>query len=111
MTCPKFVDFTRECIKDIEFVPVNTMKLCSGEDYVKCPFFLILNNDPIVCKNISKCPAFKNFNLEVSEDFLKISGKFCTSKGHKNCQRYILKEKGEEVPKNLHPDGHIVDDW
>lgn len=40
-----------------------------------------------------------------------ITSKYCVSKDHKTCKRYLLKEKGEEVPINLHPDGYFVDEW
>jgi len=111
MPCPRFIDNTRECIQEIEFLPRNTFDYCTTEKYVGCPFYLILTGDAKVCANIRKCPAFKNFELSDFEKFILMTDKYCVSENHKNCQRFILKAKGEEVPVSLHPDGHLVEGW
>ena len=111
MPCPKFIDNTRECLKEIEFLPDNTWDFCTTEKYIGCPFYLILNGDKAVCPNIKKCVAFKKFKLQDSQKFILVADKYCVSEDHKNCQRFITKAKGEEVPVNLHPDGHLVEEW
>jgi len=111
MACPKFIDNTRECIKEIYFFPASTFDFCTTEAYKRCPFYLILSGEKNVCKNVKKCPAFKNFTLSNFEQFVSMANQYCVSENHKNCQRFLLKEKGEEVPINLHPDGHFVKEW
>ncbi|MEM2954920.1 MAG: hypothetical protein QW625_03170 [Candidatus Nanoarchaeia archaeon] len=110
MPCPKFIDNTRECIKEIDFVPLNTFKFCTTNKYKKCPFYLILSGNKDICENIRKCPFFRRFTLYDFDKFVEISNKYCTSKNHIKCKRYILKKQGKEVPENLHPDGHFVND-
>jgi hypothetical protein len=113
--CPLFVDFTRECIKDIEVYPheitQEMLGFCRTPRYAQCPFYQILKTDKPVCKNIKKCPAFKNFQSADFDEFAEISNTYCTSANHKNCQRYITKETGEPVPIDLHPDGSRVEKW
>ncbi len=111
MNCPKFVDFTRECIKEIEVLPGNTFNYCTTEKYVNCPFYKILSGDKNVCQNITKCQAFKNFQTLDFERFINMTTEWCVSENHRNCQRYILKSRGEIVPFNLHPDGITVKEW
>ncbi|MEM5879078.1 MAG: hypothetical protein QXU74_01115 [Candidatus Aenigmatarchaeota archaeon] len=110
MSCPKFVDNTRECIKEIEFIPANTFEFCTTEKYKKCPFYLILSGDKNVCKNVRKCPMFKRFSFYDFKEFVEVVNKYCVSENHKNCKRFILKEEGKEVPAKLHPDGHLIEE-
>lgn len=72
---------------------------------------MIVSGNKNVCKNIKKCPAFKNFSTEKFKEFIVISNKYCVSENHKECKRYVLKEEGEKVPVDLHPDGHTVEEW
>ncbi|MDH4330195.1 MAG: hypothetical protein OEV93_01455 [Candidatus Moranbacteria bacterium] len=113
--CPLFVDFTRECIRDIEVYPheitPSMLGFCRTQRHINCPFYKMLKTKEPVCKNISKCPAFKNFQIEDFDEFVEISNEYCTSKNHINCQRYITKEKGEVVPIDLHPNGTSVEKW
>jgi hypothetical protein len=111
MGCPKFVDNTRECIAAVEFVPPDTLDFCTTEKYRNCPFYLIITGKKEVCVNIKKCPAFKKFSLYEADKFIDMCNKFCTSKNHVSCQRFIRKMKGEEVPVTLHPDGHLISEW
>ncbi len=111
MSCPLFVDFTRECIKEVEFTPTDTTEFCATEKYVDCPFYRLLIKKGDVCKNIGKCPAFKNFQVGDFNKFVEISNRFCTSKNHVSCKRYITKESGQPVPISLHPDGSFVKEW
>lgn len=113
--CPLFVDFTRECIRDIEVYPHEITKemleFCKTSQYSKCPFYKILQTSEPVCKNIKKCPAFKNFQSEDFDEFVKISNTYCTSPDHTKCKRYIIKESEKPVPIDLHPDGSVVKKW
>ena len=108
MPCPKFIDNTRECINEIEYMPANTFEYCVGDDYQKCPFYLIANNDPNVCKYVKKCIAFKCYALDEFQKFNHISQKYCVAKDHDKCARFKIRETGAEVPLDLHPDGHIM---
>jgi hypothetical protein len=111
MPCPKFVDFTRECVNEIEVIPANTLDLCETEKHKKCPFYLILSGDKNVCENIRKCPAFKKFEMGDFKKFMEMSEKWCVSKNHVACKRYLMKKSGKDVPITLHPDGHTVAEW
>lgn len=114
-TCPLFVDFTRECIEEFEVYPGEITQemigFCRTPLHSNCPFYKMIKTDTPVCKNIKKCPAFKHFQSENFDEFVRMSNKFCTSKDHVTCQRYIIKEKEEEVPIDLHPDGRRIPEW
>jgi len=44
------------------------------------------------------------------EDFITIAKAYCLSKCNNiHCKRYILNKHGEKVPKELHPDGTMVE--
>ena len=85
MTCPKYIDYTRECIREIEFMPENTLEFCETDKFKKCPFYEILSNKKGVCKNIKECPAFERFTYYDFENFVKIANEWCTSEKHKKC--------------------------
>jgi hypothetical protein len=105
MSCPKLIDNTRMCLKEVNFAPPNTFSLCTSEKHKTCPFYLLLT-DEMVCKNIKCCPAFKRFSMFDTQQFLDITHKYCVSeKNHTTCQRYILKEAGDPVPLELNPNG------
>lgn len=108
MHCPLYIDFTRECIKEVEIMPNNTLLYCTTDKYKDCPFYKIIKKEKGVCENIKKCHAFPHLQLSGFEPFVEVSERFCTSPSHKKCQRYILKKSGEEVPEDLHPDGTIM---
>ncbi len=115
MNCPLFIDYTRECIKDVEVFPERLtpqmIKFCSGDKHKDCPFFKILKTKQKVCENVRSCPAFRNFVLGEFGKFAEMSNKYCTSKDYVKCNRYILKKKGKIVPLNLHPNGKLVKEW
>lgn len=110
-----FNDFTRECLTKIEVYPVHItsemMSYCSSDKHLDCPFYKILNTKEVVCQHILKCSAFRNFHSAEFKNFVALSSKYCTSKNHLACQRFILKEKGGEVPITLHPDGTHIAEW
>jgi hypothetical protein len=110
--CPKFVDFTRECLKEIEFPVEHSIEyFCTNEKHSDCPFYKILSGNPEVCKNIAKCPAFKNFKLSNFTEFIEMSEAYCVRGNHLNCRRYVMKDRGEVVPPDLHPDGRTIAGW
>ena len=79
MSCPLYIDYTRECIREIEIIPNNTLEYCTSSKYKKCPFYRIIKKEKNICECIKKCAAFK--------------------------QRYVLKKKGGNVPDDMHPSG------
>ncbi len=106
-SCPMFIDNTRECIKEIEFLPSNTLDFCLNSKFADCPFYKIIKKEK-VCENISKCPMFRHFEVQQFDAFVRISNAFCTSKNYPKCQRYQLKKSGQKVPDDLMPDGKFI---
>jgi hypothetical protein len=111
MACPLYRDFTRECVEKIESLPADTMGYCESGKYKDCPFYRIITRKGEVCANVAKCSAFAKFRLGDFEKFVEISNRFCTSKDHVKCKRFILKASGKDVPVTLHPDGRMIKEW
>ncbi|WP_232210802.1 methyl-accepting chemotaxis protein [Methanothermococcus okinawensis] len=61
------------------------------------------------CVNLPKCPFVHDpeLNPEVAE---KLKDKYCKG-NYEMCERYKLKKMGKQVPKNLSPDGTLVNDF
>ncbi len=108
MHCPKFIDFTRECLEEIKIIPNNTFKYCTTKKHKDCPFFRILNNEKGICEHVKHCYFFNNFEIHDFDGFAKISDEYCTGENHEKCKRYILSKKGEKVPNDLSPEGMII---
>ena len=105
MSCPLYIDYTRECIREIEIIPNNTLEYCTSSKYKKCPFYRIIKKEKNICECIKKCAAFKYFQLSGFDKFIELSEKYCTSTNYKKCKRYVLKKKGGNVPDDMHPSG------
>ena len=108
MNCPMFIDYTRECLKGIGFLPSNTLDYCQTDKYKECPFFKTLNNIGVHCECIEKCNAYKYFGIHDFIKFTEIAEKYCLSENKINCERFKLRKSGKEVPVNLLPDGSWV---
>lgn len=105
MECPFFIDYTRECLKEIETLPADTLTLCTTERYVDCPFYRRIKKIGFVCEFVSGCPAYESLQVGHFEEFVVISKQYCLSENNLKCQRYILRKQGQPVPKELLPDG------
>lgn len=108
MNCPMFVDYTRECIIKIEFIPQDTFNYCNSDRYKECPFFRTLNNIGSHCEYIEACVAYKYFGVGDFEKFVKITKCYCLSENNINCERFILRKSGGVVPEDLLPDGSRI---
>ena len=120
MSCPLFVDFTRECVgKFPELVYITTYDICESNRYDKdCPLYLIIVEGKKPCEFFRKC--FKQFIKK--EDYLKSkipNGHtlfrekelqiFCfNEQNRKNCKIYQLYNEGnDDIPLDLIPSGHL----
>lgn len=115
MTCPLYKDYTRECIQEFKgLIHLSNFEMCeSKEKYKKCPFYLFIFSPQKGCRYKDEC--IKRSMEEQSESIpnynfiLKIVNEYCFSDKRKKCAIYKLKEKGEEVPPNLLPDGKKIE--
>lgn len=105
MECPMFVDYVRECLDKIDFVPRDTFDYCQTDKFKDCPFFKTINNVGPHCECLVKCPAYKNFNIGDFDRFVEIANRYCLSENNVNCERLKLRKSGKEVPEDLMPDG------
>jgi len=105
MGCPMFIDYSRECLDKISFLPSNTLEYCTTEKYKDCPFFKTINNIGFHCECLEKCPADKQFGISDFEKFVYIANRYCLSENNLNCERFKLRKEGKEVPSDLFPDG------
>ena len=120
MTCPYYVDFTRDCrrtypmiIEHRDFTP------CESEGYHRCLVYNILKSD-FRCQHLDTClnmfpsdlPDFYtvlNQNRVIYDYVTKPVYQYCLSKdNHVHCARYKLKQDGQEPPPGLNPDGNII---
>ncbi len=61
------------------------------------------------CINLPQCPFVHN--PELNEDMAeKLKTTYCKGK-YEECERYRLKKLGKQVPKNLSPDGILINDF
>lgn len=105
MNCPLFVDFTRECLDKIEFLPQDTFEYCVSDKHIDCPFYRALKNIGAHCEYIDKCVAYKYFGAKDFEKFVEITKSYCLCPNNVKCARFKIKSSGEVVPEDLLPDG------
>ncbi len=108
MNCPKYVDFTRECLKEIQILPLASLEFCMNGRYSECPFYLIVAKKAPMCEYCIKCALFNYYRAEDSEKFLKTTAEYCFSSNNINCKRYIMRKSGEKPPDDLCPDGTFL---
>jgi hypothetical protein len=120
MTCPYYIDFTRDCIKTYPSIIKNKdYSNCESETYQKCIIYNILKSD-FRCEYLDTClnmfpndiPEFYkllNEDKTIYEYVTKPTYHYCLSKeNHIHCERYKLKKNGTQPPPGLTPDGQIV---
>lgn len=108
--CPLFVDFTRECIQKIGYMPNDSMfKFCSSSSYVKCPLYRALNNVGNHCEYVYSCVVFRYYGTRNIDKFLEVTQKYCLADTQMGCARYRMKKKGQSPPPDLLPDGGKIE--
>lgn len=108
MSCPFFVDCTRECVKEIRELPADTFDFCTTQRHVDCPFYRSIRKIGPFCERIPDCSVYNLFRSEDFQAFVKMTREFCLSTQNATCQRYILKKSGSVVPPDLLPDGKRI---
>lgn len=108
MDCPKFQDYSRSCMTDVEHLPLDVIDFCASELHKECPFYILLEKTGISCENLQQCVAFRFFGYGSFENFRDMTKKYCLSENKINCQRYIIKKSGVKPPDDLLPDGTKV---
>ena len=120
MSCPLFVDLTRECAKSYpEIINISNYDICNSESYDRfCPLYMILTEGKKPCNFFQKC--FKQFIKK--EDYLlsirpdghilfreKELKMFCfNEQNRKNCKIYQLYDKdNDDIPLDLIPSGYL----
>jgi hypothetical protein len=109
MTCPFFKDFTRECVKEYKrVIQVTTFDVCESGNYVECSIYNMITDKVEKCEYTYVCDQDVNFAGVDFERLKYIGNKFCLHGNEGNCAIYKLRKAGKELPKNLSPDGHIM---
>jgi len=103
--CPMYVDYARDCVVKIGFLPHTSLDYCETEKHEECPFFRTINNIGLHCEYVHKCPAFKHFGIHDFEQFVEMANKYCLSENKVNCERFKLRKAEKEAPEDLLPDG------
>lgn len=120
MTCPYYIDFTRDCIRIYPaIIQYKDFSSCESERYQKCMVYSILQSD-FRCQYLQTClnmfpddiPEFfrlLNQNQAIYEFVTKPTYHYCLSnENHVRCVRYEIKQEGKEPPPGLTPDGQNV---
>ena len=120
MSCPYYVDFTRDCIKTYPaIIQYKDFSSCESERYQKCLVYAILKSD-FRCQYLDTClnmfpediPDFfklLNENQAIYDFVTKPTYQYCLSKqNYQHCVRYKIKEDGKEPSPGLTPDGQNV---
>jgi len=120
MSCPYFVDFTRDCIKTYPaIIQYKDFSACESDGYQKCLVYNILRSD-FRCKYLDTClnmfpedipEFFKLLNQDetIYAFVTKPTYHYCLSKDNNvRCARYKIKEEGKQPPPGLTPDGQNV---
>jgi hypothetical protein len=121
MSCPYYIDFTRDCIRTYPaIIQYKDFSACESENYQKCLVYRILQSD-FQCQYLSTClnmfpkdlPEFfqlLNTDSTIYEYVTKPTDTYCLSKErHEQCARYKMRQEGKEPPPGLTPDGQNVD--
>ncbi len=108
MTCPLFIDYTRECVKKYKHViQVPTFDICQSNNYSECPIYSMISGDAKKCEYTDICDKEISF-IGVDFERLKyIGNKYCLHGNERNCAIYKLRKAGKKVPLALSPDGSI----
>lgn len=120
MSCPKYKDFTRGCIKQYPaLILYKDFKQCESDAYQGCIIYHILKSD-FHCEHLDSCLMM--FHEKIPE-FLRLTNKdsaiykfvtdpvydFCLSKEkHTQCARRQMKAEGKTPPPGLRPDGKHI---
>jgi len=120
MSCPYFIDFTRDCIKTYPaIIQYKDFSSCESEGYQKCLVYNILRSD-FRCKYLDTClnmfpsdiPDFfklLNHDEAIYAFVTKPTYHYCLTKDNNvRCARYKIKEEGKQPPPGLTPDGQNV---
>jgi len=120
MSCPYYIDFTRDCIRTYPaIIQYKDFSSCESESYQKCLVYHILQSD-FRCQYLQTClnmfpddlPEFfklLNQDAAIYEFVTKPTYQYCLSKeNHMQCIRYKIKQEGKEPPPGLTPDGQNV---
>ncbi len=108
MDCELFVDYTRECIKDIGFIPpANSYDYCQADKHIECPFFKTIKKIGPHCDCLEKCAAYNHFRIYNFGKFVEIANEYCLTENNVNCARHKMRKSGQTPPENLMPDGSM----
>ncbi len=108
MSCPEFMDYTRECTSKVEFQTRDIIKFCVSDEYMQCPIYRIIAQEGTTCKNTENCQIYGEVKLANFEKFIAMANQYCVSENCVNCQRYKIKELGDMPPIDLLPDGNTL---
>ena len=115
MGCPLFEDvnrgyFTRRCITRFEdVIQISNFDICVSDGYRDCPFYRIINKIEPICEFAEKCPMYFHIAESDFKELLTMTKEYCFSENYENCERYKLRKAGKDVPKELYPNGSIVE--
>ncbi|MDD2654058.1 MAG: hypothetical protein PHI86_03005 [Candidatus Omnitrophica bacterium] len=107
-SCPLFVDFVRECTKEIVCLPQDTFDYCTTEKFTNCPFYLLIYKKVTGCEYMRKCPVYAQFKSGDFDKLIEITKQYCLFDKFLYCKRYALEKAGMKVPVELLPDGSTL---
>ncbi len=120
MSCPRYVDYTRTCIKSFPRVlEYTSFTVCESENYQECLAYIALKTG-FLCRYNVQCledlvtemPLFVKYFIEDEKTmklYKSMVEKYCTSEAkHCECACFKLFEQGIHPPTELLPDGKKI---
>ena len=109
MSCPKFKDFTRECITEYEgIIKLANYDFCESDRYEECPVYKLISGKVKPCKFMEECKNNSNYENVDFKKVTQLGEIYCFTEKKVSCARYKLLKEGKEVPGHLLADGSMV---
>ena len=110
MSCPLFQDFTRGCVGVFyDSLRISNFEFCTSEKWEECPFYKLIKKVETICEFSDKCPIYFHIAKKDINGFIKMTKEYCFSNDFTKCARYKFRKVGKMPPKELYPDGRMIE--
>jgi len=109
MSCPMYIDLTRECVdKFEEIVNICNFDVCDSDRYKECPFYRNIHEPEKRCEYDHICMNDMTVRKIPFEELMEKAATYCFTENRVNCERYKLMKEEKTVPEGLLADGSKI---
>ena len=109
MSCPMYIDLTRECAEKFEeIVNISNFDFCDSDRYKICPFYRNIHEPEKRCEYDDICMRDLTIREPPFEQIMNCANKYCFTENRVNCERYKLMKADKIVPDGLLADGSKI---